>query len=261
MADALLDWLNAHRGREVIFAANPGNAGDGFIAHATYILFRRFGINWRRVADTHLKDLRDEVVVLGGGGNLIDGLYFDTARRIEQIDEQNDCVVFPQSVIGFSTLFEAHSRLIVFCREEQSYCGLISKAPVVDARRAHDTTLYLTEGDFDSEHRHQRGSGVASVFRTDRESKLGSVPPDNLDISRSWDGDFWNDVRFAHAATTCMAAYLARYEAVETDRLHVAILAAFLGKKVCLFANSYFKNRAIFDSSLASRFPNVSFID
>ena len=45
---------------------------------------------------------------------------------------------------------------------------------------------------------------------------------------------------------------------VYTDRLHVAILAAILGKKTSLYPNSYHKNRGVFEYSL-SNYPNVVF--
>ena len=53
---------------------------------------------------------------------------------------------------------------------------------------------------------------------------------------------------------------LQKYEQVNTDRLHIAIAATLLGKKVKLFPNSYYKNRAVFEYSL-KRFSNVSFVE
>lgn len=46
---------------------------------------------------------------------------------------------------------------------------------------------------------------------------------------------------------------------MRTDRLHVAIAGALLGKSVELHANSYFKNRAVYQFSLRS-FPSVRFV-
>ena len=43
-----------------------------------------------------------------------------------------------------------------------------------------------------------------------------------------------------------------QFASVRTDRLHVAIAAAMLGKTVELYDNSYYKNRAVFDFSLSS---------
>lgn len=45
--------------------------------------------------------------------------------------------------------------------------------------------------------------------------------------------------------------------AVETDRLHVAIAASLLGKRVRIQNNSYGKNRAVYEFRLRDRFPNL----
>jgi exopolysaccharide biosynthesis predicted pyruvyltransferase EpsI len=51
-----------------------------------------------------------------------------------------------------------------------------------------------------------------------------------------------------------------KYKKIDTDRLHVAIGATLLEKKVTLFPNSYYKNKAVYDYSLR-KFPNISFIE
>ena len=60
------------------------------------------------------------------------------------------------------------------------------------------------------------------------------------------------------------AAYLLRvvdsFDVVRSDRLHVAIAGALLGKEVELYPNSTFKNRAVYDFSL-ERFTNVRFVE
>ena len=47
------------------------------------------------------------------------------------------------------------------------------------------------------------------------------------------------------------------YRVLRTDRLHVGILGALMGKRVHLHEGAYFKNRAVFESSLAPNFPDV----
>ncbi len=48
-----------------------------------------------------------------------------------------------------------------------------------------------------------------------------------------------------------------RYDEIRTDRLHVAIAGALLGKRVLLHDNSYGKNRAVWEHSVAGRFATV----
>lgn len=47
------------------------------------------------------------------------------------------------------------------------------------------------------------------------------------------------------------------YGEIRTNRLHVGIVGALLGKRVVLHDNSYGKNRAVWEHSLAGRFPDV----
>jgi SAM-dependent methyltransferase len=60
------------------------------------------------------------------------------------------------------------------------------------------------------------------------------------------------------------AEYLLRavdqFETIRTDRLHVAVAGVLLGKKVEIYPNSYFKNRAMYDFSF-KRYPGARFIE
>jgi len=55
--------------------------------------------------------------------------------------------------------------------------------------------------------------------------------------------------------------YLAAFDKIETNRLHVAIGGSLLGKEVNLYANSYWKNRAVYEASLRGRFRNLHWAD
>jgi exopolysaccharide biosynthesis predicted pyruvyltransferase EpsI len=97
---------------------------------------------------------------------------------------------------------------------------------------------------------------VLNSFRTDIERTVISLPPNNFDI-----GGY-----FAYGSSTEALSYLAsnrllRYidyhSKVRTNRLHVAIAGALLGKCVELYANSYFKCRAVYEFSIKDRFPKV----
>jgi exopolysaccharide biosynthesis predicted pyruvyltransferase EpsI len=78
---------------------------------------------------------------------------------------------------------------------------------------------------------------------------LDSIPNINDDIS--YNG-------FATKPLDELINSLKQYEEINTDRLHLAISATLLGKKVNLFPNSYYKNKAVFDYSL-KKFPSISF--
>ena len=80
------------------------------------------------------------------------------------------------------------------------------------------------------------------AFRTDAESAGGVIPEDNNDISRSCpDLIEWLQT-------------IASYREVHTDRAHVMLAAAMLGKRVRYRSASYHKVPAIAEWSLAG-FP------
>lgn len=95
------------------------------------------------------------------------------------------------------------------------------------------------------------GKGILNAFRSDCESKFKFVPEPNSDIS--YNG-------YATKPLNEFLNTISQFEQINTDRLHVAITAVLLGKKVNLYPNSYFKNKAVFEYSL-SRFPNINFIN
>jgi exopolysaccharide biosynthesis predicted pyruvyltransferase EpsI len=124
----------------------------------------------------------------------------------------------------------AGTKALFFARERESYRQLqgLCKTDI-----AHDCALFFDFGPY-----RLRGEGLLTAFRTDMESNLDKVPPGNDDISltcNSLDEWLWR---------------IARHEAVETDRAHVMIAAAMLGKKVRYCATNYHKVPAIAEYSL-----------
>ena len=66
---------------------------------------------------------------------------------------------------------------------------------------------------------------------------------------------------FARLAARDFLAIADRYDEIRTNRLHVAIAGALLGKRVFMHDNSYGKNRAVWEHSLAGRFPDIAWRD
>ena len=97
---------------------------------------------------------------------------------------------------------------------------------------------------------------VLHALRVDDESPDAPVPPDNVDVSRIFEyGTQPRDV--ADRAARGMLSYLNRYQRVVTNRLHGCIAAALLGKSVDFYANSYFKNEAVYRFCMEDQYPNV----
>jgi len=103
-------------------------------------------------------------------------------------------------------------------------------------------------------------SGVLHAFRTDVEKTSVPVPADNLDLAQEFSHGTKNP-HVCHTGSFHMLQYLDTFEVVETNRLHVCIASALLGKHVKFWPNSYFKNRAVYEFSIRDRLPNVDWAE
>ena len=60
-------------------------------------------------------------------------------------------------------------------------------------------------------------------------------------------------------ATDNVFSYLSKFKEVNTNRLHIGIAAALLGKAVNLYRGSYHKIAGVYDFSMRGKFNNVTF--
>ncbi|MEQ8848761.1 polysaccharide pyruvyl transferase family protein [Botrimarina sp.] len=97
-------------------------------------------------------------------------------------------------------------------------------------------------------------------MRSDHERTPTPVPYGNWDLPARIPFAY-EDVRSAEWACHTLLTRVKHYREVRTNRLHVTIAAALLGKSVRMYANSYYKNRAVFEFSLRHRFPCVQWED
>jgi hypothetical protein len=95
------------------------------------------------------------------------------------------------------------------------------------------------------------GTGRGYFFRTDKESPNRiKIPSGKNDISLKGD---------PLAGITTFFEEINRFSAIYTDRLHVSIAACLLEKEVHFYPGSYFKNQAVYLSSMKDNFDNVHF--
>jgi hypothetical protein len=270
---------------------NPGNGGDALIAAASWRLFDELSLEvhpWREGDDA-----RGAVLVYGGGGNLVPlyrtaksfvGRHHRAAARL---------VVLPQSIDGNDRLLAAlGANVDLLCREHTSFERTRRLAPRANVLLVEDLSLSLDarallaapapafapapgrEALERSARRLRRrrgwlsalaaaragvdGERVLRCFRRDRERLRRRLPFGNIDLSLAVPFELAMAQR-ANVERTAweMLAFLDRFDRIETDRLHVCIGAALLGKRVDFFPNSYWKNRAVFEASLAPRFERV----
>ena len=201
--------------RELVLVHGLGNLGDRLILEGTRALLSdRF---FREIPLEELGQSEGEVALIVGGG-AFSAAYHEWARWALQLAETRFARVivlpstFDVSVPEVRVVLET-THALLFARERQSFEAI---RELCDARLACDTAFHY---DF-APHRRD-GSGVLNAFRTDREApEAFPLPPGNEDISLiAGDLEEW------------LGAIVAR-ATVRTNRAHVMIAAAMLGKTV-----------------------------
>jgi exopolysaccharide biosynthesis predicted pyruvyltransferase EpsI len=185
---------------------------------------------------------------IDGGGNLVD--YYSDIRDflIKKPALYDEIVILPHTIFGdrqIEVLNNVSSKLTIFCREKVTAETLERELHHVNVYLWHDCAFYNKLPQVSI------GKGILNAFRLDKESILATLPESNIDLTLKG---------YATKPLDELINTLQQYEEINTDRLHVAIGAALLGKRVKLFPNSYYKNKAVYDYSL-TRYPNVRFIE
>ncbi|MFI5180333.1 MAG: glycosyltransferase [Thermoanaerobaculia bacterium] len=219
--------------RDVTFVRSAGNLGDELIWAGTRRLLS--GRPFREVGLSEALGSEGDVAVLSGGGAWSDPYHELLPPLLGSLEERfARVVVFPSSfdpsVLEVRNAL-SRTRSVVFAREKESLHRI---RDLCDARLADDAAFFFDFSPYRGE-----GSGILQAFRTDHERSVDfSLPPGNRDISvgcSSLDEWLWA---------------IARHAEVRTDRAHVMIAAALLGKRVRYRSSSYFKLPAIAAFSL-----------
>ncbi len=226
----------------VYYLPNPGNYGDGTIRYGTLKFFNDINLDYKEVrtkrGDWHFSSLiRGGTVIYGGGGAWCK-LFNNAVGHVTRLAQRFKVIVLP-STYEFSYSIP---NTIFFCRDMFE-----SKQNMPDAIFCHDMAFYIGKH-FSLK---DKGSGKGYFFRTDKGSanKI-NIPQGNNDISRK--GGTFSDINLFFEEIN-------KFSIIYTDRLHVSIAACLLEKEVHLYPGSYFKNRAVYMSSMEGYFDNVYF--
>jgi exopolysaccharide biosynthesis predicted pyruvyltransferase EpsI len=224
----------------VYYLPNPGNFGDAMIRYATLKFFHDIKLNVRELTtskkDWLLPILTGGTVIYGGGGGW-SSLWTHSERYVTRMKRRFRVIVLPSTFERSYALGDT----IVFCRDLYE-----SQQNMPHAMFCHDMAMYLEKDLLPA-----GGRGIGYYFRTDKESaNRFEIPAGNTDISIA--GNHLTDVRWLFETINSVSV-------VHTDRLHVSIAAGLLGKEVHLYAGSYFKNRAVYLSSMKNCFDNIAF--
>lgn len=291
MNDKILNinrFLNAYRRKTVYFKTHSGNAAEAVIGLSAIRLFERNGINYK-FADWD-SDLSGETVFFGGGGNLIKNSVH-SAKFISKCHARvKELVLLPQTIDGNEELLSSlGSNVIVFCRERKSYEYIKTYSQIKSVFLTDDLAFDL---DLNQNLIRQNSpntivriapsktvlkalikkqktpnffvrridvSKTLNAFREDGEIAGYDLPDGNIDLS------FWCNQKVEMLSRSVVKESSARlistinkFDVIRTDRLHIAIVAAKLDKRVDLFNNNYENNKNVFDYSIKGVFPKVT---
>jgi exopolysaccharide biosynthesis predicted pyruvyltransferase EpsI len=277
MPNSIVNYLEKYKGKTIYYFPNPGNAGDSIINYTAYQLMRKIGIEFRIVTDSD--DLQDKIVFYGGGGNFVE-YYTNASTFISKWHKKvNRLVVLPSTINDHRELLgELGKNVDLICREEVSYnyVNKHTRKPGVflmnDLAFLLDISQYRKDlgipdkENFRSRLNHSllysfsqfilRNGRILNSFRRDSEATGITIPVDNIDLARVLECTEMSE-EAVKEITFGLLYFLDQFEQVNTNRLHICIAGILLGKKVNFFPNSYYKNKAVYDYSIKSRFNNV----
>jgi exopolysaccharide biosynthesis predicted pyruvyltransferase EpsI len=286
--DSELNYALRSLNTRVVYIPNNGNAGDSFIAHATYQLFARVGLDYE-IGNVY-GIYRDRVIICGGGGNLVSH-YHDMIDFLKlNLNQWRELIILPHSIRDYEdTLGQLGSNSLIFCRERPSFDFMRKTAPRANVLLSDDVALSC---DFVETERQMRGRIFSDLrdrqlavqnakrlvralkyyamnlrtpmtlnaIRGDVEKTALIVPFPNIDLSQAFRANDFLPLSSLHA-TYWLMQFVRGFTTIRTNRLHIAIMAAMLGKHVRFYDNSYGKNRSVFDLSLRGKFDNVDWVD
>lgn len=230
---------------DITFIRSYGNIGDQLIYAGTRQLLS--GLRYKEASILNLSGAGGDLALISGGGAWC-GPYHDMPKHLPLVEEKfRRVIVLPSSFdVSVESVRDALSKTkaLVFARERVSYERIKS---LCEADLAHDCAFFFDYSPF-----LLPGDGWLNAYRTDDEAlrggpllsndqaRPGELPADNNDISLTCDS--LNEWLWT----------IARHKTIRTDRAHVMIAAAMMGKEVIYRASSYHKVPAIAEFALAS---------
>lgn len=266
----------------ILFHPNPGNAGDALISVGCYDFFQKNNINYNDFwwDDVSAEEVQGKIVVLGGGGGFIPTWSF-TRNFIKKYHKHaKKIILLPQTINGNEDLLmELGENTTVFVREKISYAHtnkyLLGGAKLFlsDDMAFHvnvSKALEFNKKDLNFKYSikdklalvtsflAKKRNGISlNAFRNDAEKSGIVIPNDNYDVSVPFSLGTENETQCRYTAMRFLN-FLGRFEKVKTNRLHVAVGAALLNKKVDFHTNSYYKCQAVYENSMEGVFENVT---
>ncbi|QYM80336.1 polysaccharide pyruvyl transferase family protein [Horticoccus luteus] len=244
---ALVSALQSWRGREIVMLLNRGTRSDGLSHLGSRALLQGLGLAWKECGDgDRPNDVRGDILLVHGASGLSHGDGGTIAKCVAALAPRFAHVVLLPATFDLRSprvqrfVENWTAKYIVFCREMVSFDSLhAAGARPGSLQLGHDLAFHVDYSDW----KDCPATGRAGIFRRDREAAFGRLPREL---------DAWNDAaQGTEREPQRLLDYIARFEKIYTDRSHAAIAAAMMGREVVFYRNIFFKNRAIYEHSLA----------
>lgn len=280
------------------FLPNKGNLGDVVIAFAEFQYFDSLKFNYKVFDISKKSSYKEDFNLVYGGGGIWHNLYhkdYQDILKVFKSPKLKKCIVLPSSFYNCDDVLKAFDeRFIVFCREKQSYEYCIKKNKkakfiladdmVVDSNfdifnysleksfcltkspfqieniaQAYQCYTPVIEQAFENLHKY-KSFEIGYLLRTDKESVFNNTKIKQLAIDpSSFAFNYACDKALNTLLTQVFLTIISQFDIVVTDRLHIGICAAKLGKKTLLIDNSYKKLSNVYEKSLKT-FSNVHLV-
>jgi exopolysaccharide biosynthesis predicted pyruvyltransferase EpsI len=286
------------KNEKIYYRSNPGNAGDALIAAGAFILFEQAGLDIEIIDVNTFDSTGKIVIYAGGGNLVgiypeARDFFFKHHKNAKQFILLPHTVAKNEDLLS-----QLGSNVTLFAREEVTYNHLLQHAKHTTVLLDHDLAFHIKPNTLLSEpiislpgciikkvfykltdkkslfsalpqpsimwrnsvfewRSFFSGNNSGNFFRTDVERALEITPEHNTDLSIMYEYGTRNK-EICFYTVIRLLKFLNKHQEINTDRLHICIAGALLGKEVNFYPNSYFKCRAVFDYSLKNRFPCVN---
>lgn len=243
MAAVLRDFADQSDGIP-IFVPSPGNWGDALINEGSRQFFRTNGIEVDEIRRDALQarlgragGLSGRAVIVGGGGGWCKN-FSTTPEFVEMLRPHVRRIAVLPTTYELPFLTGVGAPVHYFSRQHDN------RPEQIDF--CHDMAFYVdADVDVSTNDRLWR----LFAMRLDKERNAEAITPvRNVDFSALGN---------SYSSTHQFFELVGRFDDVYTDRLHVAIAASLLDRRVFLLPGNYRKSLAVYEASIKDNYPNT----